>query len=285
MREHTTAPTRTVLWILVVATMIYVNAPLLVTTLASFGGDSYLQFPPESWSTRWYGELAGSSTWSAAILNSFLIGLGTAACSAALGTLAALGLQRLRRKLSEGLLALLLAPMIIPHVALAIGLYPMLARFDLSSTYAAVIAGHTVVAAPLVVIVVSAALQSVDPQLEKAAMSLGASPARAFREVTLPLISRAVIGGLLLSFTVSFDELELALFLSGPATRTFPLQIWEQVQFELTPLIAAASVVVVLAVLVVLSLLALSRRRRSPMRAAKKTDDNGIAEPPEGARV
>lgn len=268
MRELTTLPVRVVLYVVTALTLLFVNAPLLVTIGASFGAGSYLSFPPHAWSLRWYSTFAGSSDWLDSIGNSIAIALGTAVCATILGTMGALGLVRLRRRASTSLLAVILAPMIIPHVALAIGLYPMLARIHLVNSYPAVIAGHTVVAVPLAVIVVSAALQNVDPAVERAASSLGASPVRVFREVTLPLMFPGVLGGALLAFTISFDELELALFLSGPATRTFPLQIWEQVQYELSPLIAVASVLVVAAVVAVLALLALTRSRTS-VRAAK----------------
>lgn len=263
MREHTTRPVRVVLYAVTALTLLFVNAPLLVTIGASFGAGSYLAFPPHAWSLRWYTTFAASSDWLDSIGNSIAVALGTAVCATVLGTMGALGLVRLRRRASTALLAIVLAPMIIPHVALAIGLYPLLARIHLVNSYPAVIAGHTVVAVPLVVIVVSAALQNVDVSVERAASSLGASPLRVFREVTLPLVFPGVLGGALLAFTVSFDELELALFLSGPATRTFPLQIWEQVQYELSPLIAVASVLVVVSVVVVLALLAVTRSRMS----------------------
>lgn len=275
MREHTTRPVRVILYVVTALTLLFVNAPLLVTIGASFGAGSYLAFPPHAWSLRWYATFAGSGDWLDSIGNSIAVALGTAACATVLGTLGALGLARLRRRASTALLAIVLAPMIIPHVALAIGLYPLLARLHLVNSYPAVIAGHTVVAVPLVVIVVSAALQNVDAAVERAASSLGASPLQVFREVTLPLVFPGVLGGALLAFTVSFDELELALFLSGPATRTFPLQIWEQVQYELSPLIAVASVLVVVAVVVVLALLAVTRSRMSTRPAKTRNPAEG----------
>jgi putative spermidine/putrescine transport system permease protein len=244
-----------------VAVLIYVNAPLILILVASFGSRGYLQVPPSGWSARWYGELLSDPSWLSSIASSFLVALGTAIVCVVLGTMAAMGLTRMNRRVSEGILAVILTPLIIPHIVLAIGLFPVLGHLHLLDTRAAVIVGHTAVAVPLTVIVVLAALQGVDPDVERAARSLGANPWHVFREVTLPLIAPGVIGGGLLAFTVSFDELELALFLSGPSARTLPLKLWEQVQYELTPVVAAASTVIMVAVLAVLAVTAVARRR------------------------
>jgi putative spermidine/putrescine transport system permease protein len=244
-----------------VVVLVYVNAPLILSVVASFGSRGYLEVPPAGWSLRWYTRLLSDPSWLAAIGSSALVALGTALVSVVLGTMAGLGLARMNRRVSEGLLAVILTPLIIPHVVLAIGLFPVLGRLHLLDTQVAVIVGHTSVAVPLTVIMVLAAHQNVDPDVERAARSLGAGPWQVFREITLPLITPGVIGGGLLAFTVSFDELELALFLSGPSARTLPLKLWEEVQYELTPVVAAASTVIMLAVLAVLAGTALARRR------------------------
>src|SRR5262249_42503431 len=146
---------------------------------------------------------------------------------------------------------------------LAIGLYPMLGHLHLLNTRVGLILGHTAVAVPLTVIVVLAALQGVDPAIERAARSLGAPPWRVFRGGTPPLIAPGVIGRGPPALPLSFDELELTLFLGGPSAKTLPLKLWEQVQFELTPAVAAASAVIMAAVLAALGVAAIARRRAS----------------------
>ncbi|HLH68228.1 MAG TPA: ABC transporter permease [Candidatus Dormibacteraeota bacterium] len=223
--------------------LFYMDLPLLVVVPTSVSAAPYIQFPPAGLSPRWYGAFGADPSWTGAMDNSLLIAAGTALVATVVGTLAALGLQRVGRGRGQWLLAFLLCPLIVPHMNLAIGLYPVMARLQLVGTPLAVVLGHAVVATPLVVLIVVATLQRLDPALGRAAASLGANAWQRFRLITLPLILPGVLGGAAFAFAASFDELEIALFLSGATARTLPLQLWQQIQFELTPVVAVASVV------------------------------------------
>ena len=157
--------------------------------------------------------------------------------------------------------ALVIAPLMLPQIILAIGLYPIMARFHLAGSYPGVVIGHTVICIPLVFITVAASLKSYRPEYELAAMTLGANWWRTFWHVTFPMIRIGVVVGALLSFTFSFDELIVSLFLTSPETRTLPRLLWEDLRQYVTPIIAAATTLVLCVSLVLLGFVAFLQRR------------------------
>ena len=220
----------------------------------SFTNQIYLTFPPTGLVMRWY-----IAAWNRVALvrcaawNSIQIGAATALLSMVLGTLSALAVTRGGRRWTRaGSRRWSIAPMMLPHIIIAIGLYPTMLDLDLANTYTAVIIGHTVVATPLVFTTVSAALRGYDPALELAAMTLGANGWRAFRHVTLPMIGSGLAIGGIFAFAISFDELMLALFLASPRTETLPRLLWEHLQQTITPVIAAVATLMLLFTLVLL---------------------------------
>jgi putative spermidine/putrescine transport system permease protein len=247
---------RVVLTLLVV----FLIAPVLVVVLMSFTDQLYLAFPPTRLVLRWYFEVWNHGRWFRAAWNSIRIGAATALLSMLFGTLGALATVRGARRWMPPIGSLIVAPMMLPHVIIAIGLYPTMLDLGLNSTYAAVVIGHVVVATPLVFITVSAALRGYDPALELAAMTLGANGWRAFRHVTLPMIGSGLAVGGIFAFAISFDELMLALFLASPRTETLPRLLWEHLAQTITPVIAAVATLILVFSLLLLVLVALLRR-------------------------
>jgi putative spermidine/putrescine transport system permease protein len=215
--------------------------PIAIIALVSFSSAAYLTFPPPSFGLRWYQAYFGSAEWLASTWLSFLIAAAVVVLATVLGTLAALGLQRLgpaARAIAGGLI---LSPLIVPGIVIAIGLYYVFARYRLVGTSLGLILAHTCLAVPFVVTSVSASLAGLDRRLSQAAQSLGATPAATFRQVTLPLISPGVLAGALFAFIVSFDELIVALFLSGTGAITLPRRMWDDLRFTIDPTIASVS--------------------------------------------
>ncbi len=242
------------------AILLYLALPMLIIVPMSFSGETYLAFPPQSWSLGWYRQVAESRSWFDAAGNSLLIGASAALVATVLGTLASLALAR-GRVASIGLIStIMVAPMMLPHIILAIGLYPVMLDLGALRTYAGVIIAHAVIGLPPVFLTVNAALKGHSRSLELAAMTLGADPWQSFWRVTFPLIRPGVVVGAILAFA-SFDELILSLFLTGTATRTLPRLIWEQLNDFLTPAIAAVATLVFVFSLVLLSIVAFVRRR------------------------
>jgi putative spermidine/putrescine transport system permease protein len=253
--------------------LVYLILPTLVIVPLSFSSESFLSFPPPGFSLRWYEAFAGSIDYRQAIANSVTIGVPAALLATALGTLAALALVRGRLRGRRVLSALMLAPMILPQIILAIGLFPIMVRLGLNGTYAGILLGHAVVSLPLAFITVAASLRSYPPTFEQAALTLGANPWKTFWHVTFPLIRPGMLVGFIFAFAFSFDELILAIFLTSPATRTVPRLLWEQLNYQMTPVIAAATcVLLLLTILLLLGAAAVAqvgRRRLAPPAGAE----------------
>jgi putative spermidine/putrescine transport system permease protein len=256
--------TRSPLSLLIIGVALLTGAflmfPVIVVLPISFSSEAYLTFPPPGLSLRWYQSLFGSSEWMDAMRTSFVVAIPAALLSVLLGTATAYSLVRGGFRGRRAIRLLVIAPMIVPNIIVAIGLYGVYSDLHVVGTALAVVLGHVVLATPLAVITISSALQAFDPLLERAALSLGAAPLTTFRRITLPLILPAILAGGVFAFAASFDELLVALFVSGVSSRTLPRQMWEQLQLELTPTIAAASVVILLVSVALLASVVFLRR-------------------------
>ena len=140
---------------------------------------------------------------------------------------------------------LALSPLIIPHIIIAIALYLVFAPLRLTGNFFGFLVAHTMLAVPYVVITVSAALQRFDPTLELAALNCGASRPRAFFSVILPNIAPGVAAGAVFAFVSSFDEATVAFFISGIEGKTITRKLFEDIDHDLTPVIAVVSTVLV----------------------------------------
>jgi len=226
---------------LVALILLVMIAPIVVVIVLSFSSAAYLTFPPPAFGVRWYQTYLGSRDWLAATALSIEVAIAVVVLATVLGTLAAMGLARLpavARLLAAGLI---LSPLIMPVIIVAIGLYYAFARFGLVGTPLGLILAHTCLAVPFVVTSVGASLARLDRRLEMASLGLGATPFGTFRQVTLPLILPGVLVGALFAFITSFDELVVALFLSGADAVTLPRRMWEDLRYALDPTIAAVS--------------------------------------------
>lgn len=224
--------------------LLYLILPTFVIVPLSFSSQSFLSFPPPGWSLQWYERLGGEQDYAIALGNSLKIGLPAALLATILGTLAAIALVRgsfAGRRLAS---AFVIAPLMLPQIVLAIGLFPVMVRLGIVNTYPAILFGHAVICMPLVFITVSAALRSYSPSFELAAMTLGANWWHTFWQVTLPMARVGILVGFIFAFSFSFDEAILALFLTSSATRTLPRLLWEQLNYQMTPTVAAATTVI-----------------------------------------
>lgn len=224
--------------------------PVLVVIPLSLSSVRFFAFPPPGWSLQWYVNLVTSRDWHEALLTSLWIGLAATVLALAIGAPAAVALVRYRF-FGRGLVhAVLLSPLIIPTIILAIGAYYTAAPLGLVGRPWAIALLHVVLAMPFVLVTLGAALERIDPSLERAAQSLGASPALAFWLVTVPLIRPSLLSAAFLAFLASFNDLIVGLFLSGSATRTIQIQMWQGIRLESDPTIAAmSSLLIVVALL------------------------------------
>jgi ABC-type spermidine/putrescine transport system permease subunit II len=222
-------------------TLTFILMPVAVVFAVSLTAGESFAIPTEALSLRWYGELFGDAHWRQAFFNSVAIGLLSTLGALLLGLPAAYAATRYDYRgkfLVEGLA---LSPLLLPTVAIAAAQYLLLAKLNVSGTMLAVVLTHIVYVMPFVFIICGLGIGAIDPQLEAAAFSLGASRWTIFRRILLPNMLPSVVAAALLCFVSSFDELVLALFVGG-GVKTVPLTILGELKYQLKPTIAAPSV-------------------------------------------
>ena len=262
------SPTRLMLALATALILLFLVAPIAVVFPLSLSSGELLVLPTPGYSLRWYADFFSSARWLNATWNSFVVGIATMLLATLLGTLAAFGIFLGRFRGKAVLLALLSLPMVTPVIVTAIAMYFALSAVGLGSTLVGLILAHTVLSVPFVLLTVLASLQSFDQTLLKAAASLGANPAIAFRRVVLPLIAPGVATGALFAFATSFDELIVALFIASPGQFTLPRQMYGGLREFLSPTIAAAAVLLILFSGLLLAINETIRRRASARGAA-----------------
>jgi putative spermidine/putrescine transport system permease protein len=241
--------------------------PTVFVVPLSLSASSVLEFPPDGLSTRWYGNFFQDRDWTSATMTSLTVGLAVAALATVLGTIAALGLDRLEIRGKTALRVLFLGPMLVPVVVVAVGTYATFARWHLAGTFQGLVIGHTVLALPFVVVTVAAGVQSLDRTLERAAQTLGASPLQTFRRLTLPMLAPSIGVGALFAFMTSWDEIVVSIFLSSPLTRTLPIVTFAQLRTSLDPTIAAVATMLTLLTVLLMVATVLIERRATRRRA------------------
>lgn len=247
------------------AVLAFLLLPTVLVVPMSFGTNPYLEFPPTGFTLRWYEAYFTDRGWMSATLFSGRIAVLVALVATVVGTLAALALVRGRLRGRAALELLIISPVIIPTVVIAIASFLFFAQLRMIGNPIAFILAHTVLAVPYVVLTVSASLSRVDPDLDLAAMGLGASRAEAFARVTLPLILPGVLSGGVFAFIISFDEAVVSFFLSSVHDKTLPRLMFENIELRLTPTIAAVSTLLTALSLVALAIvLLLGRLGRRP---------------------
>ncbi|WP_118136898.1 ABC transporter permease [Oceanicella sp. SM1341] len=257
-----------------VLVFVFLMLPLAVIVPLSFSGAEYLEFPPRSLSLRWYESYFGSAQWIDATLLSIGVGLATATLATVLGFPAALFITRCRARVVAMVLdKVLVAPMIIPPVVIAIVTYSLFSRMQAIGSWWALVLAHTLLALPLVVIVLTAGLRALDRSLEQAALGLGAGWGNTYRLIVFPIIRPSLVSAFFFAFMASFDDLIVALFLAG-SNMTLPKKMFENIGYQLDPTIAAVCVIQVACILAGGALWLVLQRRRARRIA---TRDSGLA--------
>jgi putative spermidine/putrescine transport system permease protein len=221
-------------------------APFVYAVWMSFAPGELLELPTREWSLRWYREFLDSPRWTRALRTTGEVALLSVAMSVVAGLGLAVAVTRFRFRAERVLSRAVLLPMFVPTVVLGMGLLPLIRLTGLWGTTAAVAAAHSLVSLPVVFLLLRSALSQADPDLERAARGLGAGRWTAFRRVTLPLISPAVLAGAVIALILSANEFILAVFLTPPRAKTLPAALWPESRDKETPLLAAASCLTVL---------------------------------------
>jgi len=248
----------------------FLYLPIAVLVVYSFNA-SRLVAVWGGWSTRWYGELADDAPLLEAAFISLRVALLSASAATLLGTLAAVALVRFGRFRGRLLFsAMIYAPLVMPEVITGLSMLLLFVAISVDRGFWTVVVAHTTMAMCFVAVIVQARLVDFDMSLEEAAMDLGASPARTFMTVTLPLIVPAIAASWMLAFALSLDDLVIASFTTGPGATTLPIRIYSQVRLGVSPEMNAVCSIMVgvvgLAVIAASLLTKLSAARGAPAR-------------------
>ena len=244
------------------AVVALLTLPIAIILPIAFTDSQFLSFPPRGFSLRWFETFLYSPIWQAALMRSFGVATVTALLSVAMGLGAALALTRLSPPWAKSLFVFLIAPLIVPRIAIAVGLFYLFARLGLVGTDLGLVIGHTVLAIPYVLVTLAAALKSFDWRLDDAARILGASAFARLRTVLLPLIAPSVASAFLFAFLTSFDDLTIAIFVSSGLKTTLPKQMWDDMSLQVNPTLAAVSTLLVLGIAIVVLVLSSVRRNK-----------------------
>ncbi|MGO7486069.1 ABC transporter permease [Rhizobium ruizarguesonis] len=241
--------------------LLFLIAPIIAIIPLSFNTSSILAYPLEGFSFKWYAKFFADPRWWIAIKNSLIVGTATVCLATPLGTLAALGLSISSFRGKSFLIASFMSPMIVPTVITAVGIYFLFSRLGLANSLTGLVLAHTALAVPFVVITVSASLSQLDRVLLRASASLGAGGLTTFRRVTMPLIMPGIVSGAIFAFTTSFDEVVVAILLTGPEQRTLPRELLSGTRENLDPTVmAVATLLITLSVILLLVFTALQQR-------------------------
>jgi len=255
-----------ILWVASALIFAFLLAPILAIIPLSFSSGEFMTYPLPGLSLRWYADFLTSEKWTGSLANSLMLGASATTLATGLGTLAALGLNRASFRGKGIVMGILLSPMIVPLVITAVGMYFVFAPIGLSANFLGLVLAHTALAAPFVVVTVSATLAGFDMNLVRAAASLGANPTTVFFKVILPLIGPGVASGALFAFATSFDEVVVVLFIGGPTQRTLPWEMFSGIRESISPTITAVATVLILVSATLLAVLELLRRRNARLR-------------------
>lgn len=243
---------------------LFLLVPMLVVVPTSWTSGQLLEFPPVGFSTQWYERVFEDPTWTDPFKTSLNIAFKASLLATVMGTAAALGMRRLTANRSARFMrSAFILPLAIPYVSYALGIYNLFDKvaFGALDTTTPLILAQSVIAFPLVYVVVAGALSGVDPRLGRAAATLGARWPTIVWKIELPLIRMAIVGGWLFAFATCFDEAVLAIFLAPVTDVTLAQQLYRSAAESIEPTLSAVSTVITLAAILVLGLASLLVRR------------------------
>jgi putrescine transport system permease protein len=249
----------------------FLYLPIAILIIYSFNA-SRLVAVWGGWSTHWYAELAGDAPLLESAFISLRIAVISASAATLLGTLTAVSLVRFGRFRGRLLFAAMIyAPLVMPEVITGLSMLLLFVAISIDRGFWTVVIAHTTMAMCFVAVIVQSRLVDFDMSLEEAAMDLGASPARTFIAVTLPLILPAIAAAWMLAFALSLDDLVIASFTTGPGATTLPIRIYSEVRLGVSPEMNAVCSIMIgvvgIAVIAASLLTKLSAARGTPVRA------------------
>jgi putative spermidine/putrescine transport system permease protein len=253
------AAERAVVLALIACGTLLIVVPLVLTVYLSLFDEKLILFPPRGYTLAWYPAILPN--FGGAVLTSLELGGLSVAGSLALGIPAGIGLARHRFRGRGAIATLLLAPLTVPGIALGLAVFVSVVALDehlgsaLTGSMIGLMLAHVMITVPWVVRLCLASLANHDRAAEEAAASLGAGPVTVIRRVTLPAMRAGIVAAALFAFVISFENLELALFLASPGVTTLPVAVLQYLEYHIDPLVSAVAVAQIVAVAALLLVL------------------------------
>lgn len=247
--------------------------PTLLVVLFSFNDSRFWAFPLRGVTLRWYEELMQRPDALAAAKNSLTVALPTMIIAVLIGGAFALAVHRWHFRLKGATEGLLLMPQLIPSLIWGLALLLFVSAVNLPTGAPTIVVGHVLLTTPYVFLLVNARYHTLDPNLEFAARSLGASTGRIFMRIVLPHIAPGILAGGIIAFAISFGDLILAFFLSGSGFNTLPVFIYSLIQIEPSPVInAVASIVFGVAVVAIICAVLIGGREMAVVKENRRDE-------------
>ena len=230
--------------ILVYFITLVILSPIIIVLILSFSASGF-NWPPSGVTLKWYIDALSYKGFITGVIVSFKLATISSIISTFLGTISSFALVRCNFKGKELINTILMAPLMIPVAITGLVIFMFLSRYGVSGGLFSLIIGHIILITPYSLRLVIASLQRFDISLEEAAINLGASSAKVFISITLPIIRTAVISGIFLSFLVSWNNFALSIFLAGPKAYPLPLQLYDYIKFEWSPVVLALASILI----------------------------------------
>lgn len=262
------------LWLVVIAVLILLYAPILVVGVYSFNGiDSLVKL--DGWSLQWYELAFNNEAIRGSFFQSFVIAAISATVSTVLGTAMAVGLRHASPWLRRVGTSSVLVRLISPETATAVALFLLLGLAGVTLSFATVLIGHIALSIAFVVVVVRSRLVAIGPDVEDAAMDLGAKPGAAVWLTVIPLLAPSILVSGLLSFILSFGNFVTSFFLTGIGNVPLPLWIYSSLRFGVSPVVNALGMLLLVLMLVVAALAVLLMRASSKRQSVSRMPADG----------
>ena len=235
--------------------LLFLLLPLVVIIGASLTSSSFLTFPPQGVTFKWYGTVLANAGYR----NAFATSTALAACATfgavSIAIPVALAVARYDFPGKQALAAIFAAPLVLPYLVLGSALLQFTSYLGFSQTFAALLVGHVVIVTPFVLKAVASTLSADHLLLERAAADLGAAPWATLRTVTLPMIKPGLVTGMIFGFITSWINVELSIFNTTAVLDTIPVRLFNDVQYSVNPTIAAVSAITIfISVIVIIAL-------------------------------
>lgn len=241
---------------LIFAICIFIIAPIAVVLVASISKTPYLVFPPTGFTLKWYTDIVILDQYLDAIKFSFTVAILSTIISVALGLIVGLTLAATEFRGKAYLQAFFLSPIIVPELALALGLLQYFSQIGIVKGLMPLVLAHSVVCAPYAIRTIQAAAMRLDANMKDSALSLGARPYQVLKDITIPLVNSGLVAGSIMAFVISFDNVTISVFLAKPGATPIPALLFNQAaESGLSTTIAVISSILILMMLVVIILI------------------------------